>query len=112
MVEPKGGGFTGDLEDRLGAVGVGDEQGIGGVVDDDGAVLLCEGHQLRQLLAGGRGAGGVVGGAEEDEVRALALWRGNRAHLSPQRRQPQDANVSIRASHKAACLSSIFSSSQ
>mmetsp|Transcript_23618 Transcript_23618/g.51548 ORF Transcript_23618/g.51548 Transcript_23618/m.51548 type:complete len:504 (+) Transcript_23618:136-1647(+) len=59
-----------NLEDGLGDGGVVDEDGVGGVVHDDGAVLLGERHQLLQLLASRRGAGGVVGGAEEDDVGA------------------------------------------
>lgn len=64
---------AGDLEDRARAVGVFDVQRVSRIVNDQRAVLLGEGDQLGQLLAGGRGARGVVGRAEEDEVGALGL---------------------------------------
>lgn len=64
---------TWDLEDAAWAVRVVDEEGVGGIIHNDAAVLLGELDQLGQLLPGGRRAGGVVGRAEEDEVRAPDL---------------------------------------
>lgn len=69
---------TRDLVDGPGAVGVGDVERVGGVVHNDAAVLARKLHQLGQLLARGGRAGGVVGRAEEDDVGAGRLRRGER----------------------------------
>ena len=64
-----------DLEDGLWALWVADVDRVRGVVDDDGPVLLRERHQLLQLLPRGRCARGVVGIAEEDQVRGWHLLK-------------------------------------
>lgn len=60
---------TWDLEDAAWAVRVTDVERVRSVVYDDAAVLLSEGHQLGQLLTGSGRPRGVVGGAEENQVR-------------------------------------------
>ena len=54
---------------------VGDEALIGGVVQDDGVVLLGVSHPLLELLAGVGCAGGVVGAADVDDVCLHAVVR-------------------------------------
>lgn len=80
---------TGDLVDGLWAVGVGDEQGIGGVVDDDAAILLGKGHELLELAPCRSGTRGVVGRAEEDDVGTgdLSRCRGKEGFGAGQRRE-------------------------
>ena len=64
---------TWDLKDGLWPLWVRDVDGIGGVIDDDGAVLARKGNQLLQLLARRCSASRVVGIAEEYEVCSPCL---------------------------------------
>ncbi len=59
---------TWNLKNALGTVGVGDVQGICGIIEDDGAVGGGKVHQLLQLFPGGGSACGVVWGAEKYQV--------------------------------------------
>ena len=64
---------TWDLKNGLREVRVCNVDCIGCIIDQDGAVLPRKGHQLFQLLPGGRGSCGIVGVAEEDQVCGLHL---------------------------------------
>ena len=68
--------LTWDLVDGLGAVWVADVERVCGVINEDGPVLAGKGHELRQLLAGGSSPRWIVGRAEEDNVSARDLQRG------------------------------------
>ena len=60
------------LEDAAGRI-VDDEVLVGGIIDDDGVVLVRVVDPLLQLLFAVGSTGGVVRGAEVDEVRVDAL---------------------------------------
>jgi hypothetical protein len=61
--------LTWDLKDGAWAVRVVDVKRVCGIIDNDGSILPSKGHQLFQLLPGSCRSGGVVRGAEEDQVR-------------------------------------------
>ena len=63
----------------MGNVGVRDKGLIGGVIQDDGAVLVGIVHPHLQLLPGGHRAGGVVGEAEINDVHLLLGGLGHKA---------------------------------
>lgn len=68
------------------------------------AVLLGESHQLLQLLARGGRAGGVVGGAEEDDVGALDLLRVGGGNSGDGVRYLQYGRSTISVNRIATCM--------
>ena len=63
----------GDFKDAVGQARLGDKGLVGGVKQDDGLLLQGVVHPGLQLLLVVGGAGGVVGGAQVDDVRLYAL---------------------------------------
>ncbi len=59
---------AGDFVDGVGQGGIADVGFVGGVVEEEGAVVEGVADPGSELIGGGGGAGGVVGGAEVDEV--------------------------------------------